>query len=153
MKNLIVTPVLALLMCCSAFAQNESCDKFQALVSYNNVNIALLTRLNTDYRTAITWESIDADHPDAVKVREKIDREEEQIKANPFPEKPTHEDIVLASKTCRNITDDFISLSHEYNDLVDELVKLRQQFRALRGEEVSTLPTLLRGQRWRLYDT
>ena len=134
MKNLIVTPVLALLMCCSAFAQNSACDKYKALVEYDNTATALLTRLNSDYHSAITWESIDADHPDAVKVREKIDREEVQIKALEHPELPSGSDIHVAVKTCPAVVRDFKATADDFGELVDELVKLRQQLRALRGE-------------------
>ena len=134
MKNLIVTPVLALLMCCSAFAQNSACDKYKALVDYDNTATALLTRLNSDYHSAIAWESIDADHPDAVKVREKIDREEAQIKALERPELPSDNDTHAAVKACPAVVRDFKATADDFVALVDELVKLRQQLRALRSE-------------------
>src|ERR1017187_10787757 len=116
MKTATATIALALLMCCSAFAQNSACDYWTHGAQYSNESSALLTRLLADYQHAQNWESVDADHPDAVKVRGKSAREELELKSKTAEEQAhdkeyagdpetLHEMIVKARATCPDIMD------------------------------------------------
>lgn len=46
------------------------------LATCNNQTIALSNRLVAHHQQAQTWEGVDADHPDAVALRDKIAQEE-----------------------------------------------------------------------------
>jgi hypothetical protein len=96
-----------------------------------NQGFALGTRLIAHYQRAQTWEGIDANHPDAVALRNEITQEEREFYANNAAQRAAN--ISTAKATTGTVSDKqkYFQAMKDFDDMADEFLTQRTRYHAL----------------------
>lgn len=99
-----------------------------------NREIALGNRLIAHLQKAQTWEGIDADHPDAVALREKIAQEEKEFNAAVLADRTLNDklDVHQVQKECtKEEVDHWMRVINEATGVLDEVKTQQERYHAL----------------------